>query len=192
MSQTTSEAGPDARPMRADARRNYERLIAAAREMFRDGDADTSLEAVAKRAGVGIGTLYRHFPNRLALLEGIYRDEVDALGSRSQAILDEADPWEGLAQLLHDFVDYAATKRALFQELVDAVGRDSELLTHSRAVIESAFEAVLSKAQRAGVARAEVTASDLMRLVGGCTMMPGSTDDQRGRMLDVVLAGIRA
>jgi AcrR family transcriptional regulator len=178
--------------MRADARRNSERLIAAAREMFRDGDTDTSLEAVAKRAEVGIGTLYRHFPNRLALLEGVYRDEVDALGSRSQAILDDADPWDGLAQLLHDFVDYAATKRALFQELVDAVGRDSELLTHSRAVIESAFEAVLSKAQRAGVAKAEVTASDLMRLVGGCTMMPGSTDDQRMRMLDVVLAGIRA
>jgi AcrR family transcriptional regulator len=177
--------------MRADARRNYERLVAAAREMFRDGDADTSLDAVARRAGVGIGTLYRHFPNRLALLEGVYRDEVDALGSRSEAILADADPWDGLAQLLHDFVDYAATKRALFQELVDAVGRDSELLTHSRAVIESAFEAVLSKAQRAGVAKADVTASDLMRLVGGCTMMPGSTDEQRKRMLDVVLAGVR-
>ena len=178
--------------MRADARRNYERLIAAAREMFRDGDPDTSLEAVARRAGVGIGTLYRHFPNRLALLEGIYRDEVDALGSRGQTILDSADPWDGLAEFLHDFVDYATTKRALFQELVDAVGRDSELLTHSRAVIESAFTAVLSKAQDAGVAKTEITASDLMRLVGGCTMMPGSTDDQRKRMLDVVLAGIRA
>jgi AcrR family transcriptional regulator len=189
----TETTTPEARPMRADARRNYERLISAAREMFRDGDVDTSLEAVARRAGVGIGTLYRHFPSRLALLEGIYRDEVDALGSRGQAALTAADPWDGLAQFLHDFVDYAATKRALFQELVDAVGRDSELLTHSRAVIQTSFESVLARAQAAGVAKQEVTASDLMRLVGGCTMMPGVTDDdQRRRMLDVVLAGIRA
>jgi AcrR family transcriptional regulator len=178
--------------MRADARRNYESLIAAARELFRDGDADTSLEAIAQRAGVGIGTLYRHFPNRLALLEGVYRDEVDALGAGAQKILEDADPWDGLVQLLHDFIDYAATKRALFQELVDAVGRDSELLTHSRQVIEMSFQSVLEKAQDAGVARPDVTASDVMRLVGGCTMMPGSTDDQRRRMLDVVLAGLRA
>jgi AcrR family transcriptional regulator len=179
--------------MRADARRNYERLIAAARESFRDGAADTSLEAIAQRAGVGIGTLYRHFPNRLALLEGVYRDEVDALGARSQQLLDDADPWDGLVQLLNDFVDYAATKRALFQELVDAVGRDSELLTHSRQVITSAFESLLSKAQKARVVKPDVTASDLTRLVGGCTMMPGVIDDdQRRRMLAVVIAGIRA
>jgi AcrR family transcriptional regulator len=191
--QTPASARSAGRPMRADARRNYERLIAAAREMFREGDTDTSLEAVARRAGVGIGTLYRHFPNRLALLEGIYGDEVDAFGSRAQALLDDADPWDGLAQLLYDFVDYAATKRALFQELVDAVGRDSDLLTHSREVIQASFESALTKAQNAGAAKAEVTASDLMRLVGGCTMMPGVTDDdQRRRMLDVVLAGIRA
>jgi AcrR family transcriptional regulator len=179
--------------MRADARRNYERLIAAARELLREGDADTSLEAVAQRAGVGIGTLYRHFPNRLALLEGVYRDEVDALGANGQRLLDEADPWDGLVEFLDDFVDYAATKRTLFHELVDAIGRDSELLTHSRQVISTAIEALLAKAQEAGVARADVTASDLIRLVGGCTMMPGSIDDdQRRRMLAVVLAGIRA
>ena len=192
MSQTTSQASPETRRMRADARRNYERLIAAARELFRDGDADTSLEAIAQRAGVGIGTLYRHFPNRLALLEGVYRDEVDALGARSQQLLDDADPWDGLVQFLNDFVDYAATKRALFHELVDAVGRDSELLTHSRQIITTAFECMLSKAQEAGVAKTEVTAGDLTRLVGGCTMMPGAIDDdQRRRMLAVVLDGIR-
>jgi AcrR family transcriptional regulator len=178
--------------MRADARRNYERLIQAARESFRETDADTSLEAIAQRAGVGIGTLYRHFPNRLALLEAVYRDEVDALGARTRENIESADPWDGLDTLLHDFIDYAATKRALFHELVEAVGRDSELLTHSRAVIESAFDSVLSKAQQAGVVREGVTASDVMRLVGGCTMMPGSTDEQRERMLEVVLAGLRA
>jgi AcrR family transcriptional regulator len=195
VSQTADEAAPAApaiRPMRADARRNYEALIAAARESFRDGDADTSLEAIAQRAGVGIGTLYRHFPNRLALLEAVYRDEVDALGASAAANLDHADPWGGFARLLHDFSDYATTKRALFQELVDAVGRDSDLLTHSRQVIETSFRSVLERAQGAGVVRSDVTAGDVIRLVGGCTMMPGATEDQQARILEVVLAGLRA
>jgi AcrR family transcriptional regulator len=191
VSQTTSETSP-ARPMRADARRNYERLIAAAREALLDGDTDTSLDAIAKRAGVGIGTLYRHFPNRLALLEAVYRDEVDMLGARSERILEDADPWEGLVELLHGFNEYAANKRLLFQELIDATGRDSELFTHSRAVIESAFQRVLDKAQRAGVAKQDVVASDLMRLVGGCNMMPGASDEQRRRMVDIILDGLHA
>jgi AcrR family transcriptional regulator len=192
MTQATSTSASLARPMRADARRNYARLIEAARESFRDSDADTSLEAIAARAGVGIGTLYRHFPNRLALLESVYRDEVDALDARTQERLAAGDPWEGLGQWLRDFVDYATTKRALFHELIDAVGRDSELLTHSRAVIEQSVEAVLSRAQQAGVAKPEITGGDLLRLVGGCTMMPGSTEEQRERMLEIVLAGVRA
>jgi AcrR family transcriptional regulator len=191
MSQTASETSP-ARPMRADARRNYESLIAAARDSLLDGDTDTSLEAIAQRAGVGIGTLYRHFPNRLALLEAVYRDEVDALGARSQRILDDADPWDGLVELVRDFSQYAANKRLLFQELIEATGRDSELFTHSRAVIESAFERVLDKAQRAGVAKPDVVASDLMRLVGGCNMMPGASEEQRRRMVDIILDGLRA
>src|SRR5437764_6370080 len=83
------------RPKRADARRNYEKVLAAAREAFAEGGEATSLEEIARRAGVGIGTLYRHFPNRQALLEAVYVDEVEAV-CRSAAELDEADPWEAL------------------------------------------------------------------------------------------------
>ncbi|MGH3445423.1 MAG: TetR/AcrR family transcriptional regulator [Nocardioidaceae bacterium] len=180
------------RPMRADARRNYERLVAAAREVFREHDQDTSLEKIAARAGVGIGTLYRHFPTRLALLEAVYRDEVDDLDTGTEKLLTSTEPWEGLAAWLGLFMTYATTKRALFAELVGAVGKDSELLTHSREVINRTGTAVLSRAQDAGLARADVQVADMVRLVGGCTMMPATSAEQSDRILQVVLAGLRA
>jgi AcrR family transcriptional regulator len=179
------------RPQRADARRNYDRLVEAARETFREHEADSSLEQIARRAGVGIGTLYRHFPTRLALLEAVYRDEVDDLADESAALTGR-EPWEALAAWLELFLSYAATKRALFHELIEVAGRDSELLTHSREVINGTGQAVLGRAQDAGVARADLEIGDVVRLVGGCTMMPGSTEEQQKRMLAVVLAGIRA
>jgi AcrR family transcriptional regulator len=187
----TETSGPT-RPLRADARRNYDLLVTAAREVFREHDGDTSLEKIARRAGVGIGTLYRHFHSRLALMEAVYRDEVDDLAVNSEKLLTSAEPWEGLAGWLKLFLSYASTKRALFHELVDAVGKDSELLTHSRAVIETSARAALRRAQEAGVARRDVEVSDMLRLVGGCTMMPGSTPDQEARILQVVLDGLRA
>jgi len=183
---------PPERPMRADARRNYDRLITAAREVLVAGDEDVSLEAIAQRAGVGIGTLYRRFPNRLALLEAVYREDVDDLVTGAETLLADRAPWEAFAGWLDRFIVYASTKRALFHELIDAVGRDSELATHSRQAIEGAASAVLARAQDAGVVRADVQTSDLLRLVGGCTMMPGSSLEQRKRMLEIVLAGVRA
>ncbi len=179
------------RPLRADARRNYEALVDAARTAFRESEADTSLEEIARRAGVGIGTLYRHFPTRLALLEGVYRDEVDELERKSHDLLTAEDAGAALHTWLEIFLDYAATKRALFHELVEAVGRDSDLLTHSRAVIEGSAESVLSRAQAAGDVRTDIDVSDMLRLVGGCTMMPGSTPEQRDRLLGVVHDGLR-
>ncbi len=186
-----TETKESRRPMRADARRNYDLLVHAARDAFRDTEADTSLEQIAKRAGVGIGTLYRHFPTRLALLEAVYRDEVDDLGDRSTLLAETAEPFEGLVDWLEMFLSYAATKRALFHELIEVAGRDSELLTHSRAVIEESGGRVLARAQQAGLARADVTVSDLTRVVGGGTRMPGATEEQQRRMLEVIVAGIR-
>ena len=90
------------------------------------------------------------------------------------------------------FVDYATTKRALFQELVDAIGRDSALLTHSRAVIERTANDVIDKARAAGAVREDVEAGDVIRLMGGCTMMPGSTPEQRTRMLRVIADGLKS
>src|SRR4051794_13689076 len=115
-----------ARPKRADARRNYEKVLAAAREAFAEGGEATSLEEIARRAGVGIGTLYRHFPNRQALLEALYVGEVEDV-CRSAAELDAADPWEALSGWFEGFSGYLATKRALAAELLNYMDQDASL-----------------------------------------------------------------
>jgi AcrR family transcriptional regulator len=185
-------AVPEAkRPQRADARRNYDRLVAAARTELREHESGASLEEIARRARVGIGTLYRHFPTRLDLLEAVYREDVEALAAQAETLRDTASPWDGLERWLSSFIDYAATKRALLQELVEAVGRDSELLTHSRQVITESVTTMLTRAQEAGVARSDVQPTDLMRLIGGCTMMGVLETEQRERLLRIVLDGIR-
>jgi len=186
-----SEAISTARPMRADARRNYERLTAAARLALTERGGDISMEEIARRANVGIGTLYRHFPTRLDLLEAVYREDVETLAGSAEALMAAESEWAALEQWLHLYIGYAATKRVLMQELVDAVGKDSELLTHSRRAINEAVTAVLARAQAAGVARRDVEPSDLLRLVGGCAMMPHLEPDQQERMLQIVLDGIR-
>jgi AcrR family transcriptional regulator len=180
------------RPMRADAQRNLERLLLAAREVLRESGAEASLEEIARRAGVGIGTLYRRFPTRLSLLEAVYREDVDSLGAQAQRLVEDEEPWVALEKWVWVLLDYVATKRALFQALVDAVGRDSELLTHSRQAVNDAAAAVLHHAQDAGVARKDVEPSDLLRLVGGCTMMGELDPAQQERVVSIVLGGIRA
>lgn len=184
-------ASPRSRPMRADARRNYERLLRAARRTFAEQGAEASLEEVARRAEVGVGTLYRHFPNRLTLFEAVYRDSVDSLEASAEKLQASESPWEALQQWLGEFVDFAATKRAMVHELMDAIGKDSELATHSRAIINGNVETLLKRAQDAGEVRTDVSGSDLIRLVGGCTMMPTFEPGQQQRMLQVVLDGIR-
>src|SRR3954463_4042274 len=122
---SSTEASPETlltRPKRADARRNYETVLAAARDAFAEGGESTALEEIARRAGVGIGTLYRHFPNRQALLEAVYVDEVEEV-CRSAAELDGADPWEALSGWFERFIGYLATKRALAAELLDYMGK---------------------------------------------------------------------
>ena len=114
---TTFQAALESRPKRADARRNYDKVLAAAREAFAEGGAATSLEEIARRAGVGIGTLYRHFPNRQTLIEAVYVDELESLCS-STAALDGLDPWVALVVLLHRLVVYTGTKQALAHELL--------------------------------------------------------------------------
>ncbi len=180
------------RPLRADARRNYEQIVAAARETLREQGTAASLEEIARRAGVGIGTLYRRFPSRLALLEAVYREDVDGLRQRTDDLLASAGPWEAVEGWVNAFLDYASSKRVLFAELVEAIGRDSELLTHSRAVITATAQQVLDNAKAAGVVRADVEPADLTRLIGGCSMMGPVEDDQRDRVVAIMLAGIRA
>jgi len=179
------------RPKRADALRNYERLVAAGREAFTEADRSASLEDIARRAGVGIGTLYRHFPTRLDLLEAVYRDEVDVLRETAEKVIPNHTPVEALELWLIAFVDYAATKKHIFTELVEAVGRESELMTHSREIIFGNAELLVTAAQEAGQIRADVTSADVLRLVGGCTMMPNFDREQTRRILAVVMDGLR-
>jgi len=179
------------RPMRADARRNYDLLVETARTMLLESDGNAPLEDIARRAGVGIGTLYRHFPKRLDLLEAVYREDVDALAHSARSLIEKYPAWEALDRWLHLFVAYAATKRVLLHELIDAVGKESELLTHSRAVVMESMTDVLRAAQDAGVARTDVQPDDLLRIAGGCTMMPHVEPGQQERMVQIVLDGVR-
>ena len=190
----TDTAPAEAPKLRADAARNRARLVEAARDLFLSGpaDAEVSLEQVAREAGVGIGTLYRHFPTRLDLLEAVYREEVDGLQQAAERLTPEHAPFEALEKWLEVFVDYAATKKHIFHELVEATGRDSELMTHSRAVMTGAAETMVGRAQESGDVRTDVTAVDVIRLVGGCTMMPNFDRDQTRRILKVVMDGLRA
>src|SRR3954454_18864528 len=118
MSETTQSRIQLQRPKRADARRNYDKLVAAARATFAEAGASAPLEDVAERAGVGIGTLYRHFPTRQALLEAVYVDEVEAI-ARAAADLSELPAWDALSEWLRRYVGFAATKRVLAEALLE-------------------------------------------------------------------------
>jgi AcrR family transcriptional regulator len=184
--------GPSDTPrLRADAARNRAKLVSTARAVFTAEGGSASLEQIAKAAGVGIGTLYRHFPTRLDLLEAVYRDEVDVLRETAEKVVPNHTPVEALELWLQAFVDYAATKKHIFSELVEAVGRESELMTHSRAVIYGNAEQLVLAAQEAGEIRDDITSNDVLRLVGGCTMMPNFDREQTRRILAVVMDGLR-
>jgi AcrR family transcriptional regulator len=190
----TESTATEAPKLRADAARNRARLIEAAREVFLTAapDAEVPLEQVAREAAVGIGTLYRHFPTRLDLLEAVYREEVDGLHQSAERLSAAHPPLEALERWLEVFINYAATKRHIFHELIEATGRDSELMTHSRATMTAAAEKMVGAAQEAGKIRTDVTALDVIRLVGGCTMMPNFDRAQLSRILKVVIDGLRA
>lgn len=177
------------RPMRADARRNYDKLVAAARAVFAADGTSAPLEDVAERAEVGIGTLYRHFPTRLALFEAVYVDEVEAM-ARAAEDLSELPPWEALSQWLHQFVGFAATKRALNEALLEAAP-DSDVLLTCRTAIARAGTALIERAQRAGVVRADANFMDVGRLVSGIAMVATADPQQKERMLELALDGLR-
>lgn len=187
--ETLRSARPD-RHMRADARRNYERLLSAAADVFAEhGSDEVSLEEIARRAGVGIGTLYRHFPSRPALLEAVYRDQVEALGVLANKLLVAESAEAALGDWVRALVAFSTTKRGLTRELV----ADSPFLPVCKTVIGQCSNALLERAQRAGVARADVTGSDLYRMAHGLVMAAEFAPNDPAilsRMVAVVLAGL--
>jgi len=186
MSQT--EIQPQ-RLQRADARVNHDKLVGAARALFSDRGTSAPLEDVAELAGVGIGTLYRHFPTRQALFEAVYVDEVEAM-ARAATDLAELPPWEALSQWLHQYVGFAATKRALNEALMETDPNSNVLLT-CRTAIVGAGTALIERAQRAGVVRSDTNFTDVVRMVGAIAMVPTEDPEQKKRLLELALDGLR-
>jgi len=174
------------RPHRKDAARNYDALLAAAREAFAEHGAEASLEDVARRAGVGIATLYRNFPTRRALFESVYADEVNALCQVALSVADQ-EPWEALNSWLNRFAGYMVTKQAVRE----ALDNDSEIFGTCRESMFSAGGPLFERAQKAGVARTDMDFGDLLRLVAGVTGTTFVDDAQRDRVLAVALDGVR-
>ena len=183
--------GDSARPMRADARRNYDKLVAAARKVFLEQGGGASLEAIAKEAGVGVGTLYRHFPKRIDIVEAVYREDVDGLVASAEGFVAELEPWPAFVAWLEAFVRYASTKRTFLNELHEAFEENPQLRLTSRERIEGAIDLVLRRAQEAGVVRTDLDGSDLMQLLGSMCMSATLTRDQSQRLLGMIQDGLR-
>ncbi len=175
------------RPQRADARRNFDALLAAAREAFAQHGADASLEDIARRAGVGIGTLYRNFPTRQDLFDSVYVDEVAELCRTAEEAAGLA-PWDALSAWLRRFVDYVATKRAIYE----ALNRDSQMFSSCRDAMYAAGEPLLARAQDSGDARMDVGFDDVLRMIAGITSAGFVDEAQRERVLGIALDGVRA
>jgi AcrR family transcriptional regulator len=179
------------RPMRADARRNYDRLVQAARALLTERGTDASMDEIAKRADVGVGTLYRHFPRRIDLVEAVYRDDVDGLVCTAADLSKSESPWDALVGWLDAFVQYAQNKRVFLSELHEAFEKNPELALVSRQKIAEAASLVLTRAQDEGVARTDIDAVDMMQLLAGMCMGRASSLAQNERLLKLVIDGIR-
>jgi AcrR family transcriptional regulator len=179
------------RPKRADARRNYDKVLAAAREAFAEGGESTALEEIARRAGVGIGTLYRNFPNRQALLEALYAEEVEQICGAAVATLDSDDPWEALTGWFDRFIGYMATKQALAAELMNYLDRDAPLFKTCRTALWEAGGPLLARAQAAGVVRPDVEIGDVIHMVMGIAKIPTADPAQTKHIVRVALDGLR-
>jgi AcrR family transcriptional regulator len=190
---TTSDTDPAQllnRPKRADALRNYEKLVAAAREAFTAEDRSASLEDIARRAGVGIGTLYRHFPTRADLVEAVYVGEVMAL-CREVEDVEDLEPWEALTTWLRRFVDYVATKQALAEELFTVADCDAAGFAGCRTAMHAAGGPLLRRAQEADVVRPDASIDEVLRMVGGIAKIPSENPEDVRRILTVALDGLR-
>jgi AcrR family transcriptional regulator len=187
------QSAETSRKPRADAIRNRERVLEAAKVIFSAGGPEASLEAVARTAGVGIGTLYRHFPTREALFEAVYRREVQQLADLAQQLKDDARPVDALRHWMRSNVEFVATKKGMSAALALVAYKNSELYSFSFDQLTKAVGGLLDRAIAAGEIREDISPEDLLRaLVGMCYMQ-----DQPGwqasvlRLVDVFIDGLR-
>jgi AcrR family transcriptional regulator len=188
MSEATAE-----RLMRADARRNRDLLLTAAAAAFAELGIDAPLEEIAHRAGVGIGTLYRHFPNRDALNEAVYRREVEMLCDAADELLAAEPPGVALSQWMNRFAGYVARKRGMAVALKSALGPDNELFSYSYRRITAAITHLVDAAIAAGEIRSDVEPEDLLRAMSGICMATDSPGwaERTGRLVDLLVDGLR-
>lgn len=189
----TDVTSPRQRPLRADAARNRERLIDVAKAAFAEAGPDVSLEEIARRARVGIGTLYRHFPTRDAIIEAVYRRELDQLADSARTLLNEMRPIDALAQWLRLSVDYIATKKLIAPAFGTFTGGTAALYARSGNRFEESLSMLVEAAIRSGDIRADITTADLMQAMAGLAY--GNTAptwrETTLRLIDVFIAGLR-
>ncbi|MEE1741854.1 helix-turn-helix domain-containing protein [Streptomyces sp. BE147] len=190
---TSTAQGPD-RPMRADARRNYDRLLGEARTAFAEHGTDASLEDVARRAGVGIGTLYRHFPNRHALMNAVFQEALSALLERSRELAGAEQPCRALVEWLGAIVTHAGEYRGLAQALMSASRDETSALAQCHTPLREAGARLLSRAQESGSVRADVSIDDLLQLTNAIALAAEQTPDDPAladRLLLLTLQGLK-
>ena len=189
-----AEAAGPARKPRADGQRNRERLVESAKAAFADVSADVSLDEIARRAGVGIGTLYRHFPTRDAIVEAVYRREVEQLAGSATRLLASLSPGEALHEWMRLFVDYIATKKVIASALGAIVGGAPELYASSSAQITQAMRLLVDRAAAASDIRPDVDPNDLLRALVGFTYGNASPGWRASalRLIDILMDGLRS
>jgi AcrR family transcriptional regulator len=190
---TGHEPAAAVRKPRADGLRNRERLVEAAKAGFADVGSDVSLDEIARRAGVGIGTLYRHFPTRDAIVEAVYRREVGRLAGSATRLLGSLSPGDALHEWMRLFVDYVATKKVIASALGSMVGGVSALYASSGAQITDAMSLLVERASANGDIRPDVDPADLLRALVGITYGAASAGWQASalRLIDILMDGLR-
>ncbi|MEW5420518.1 TetR/AcrR family transcriptional regulator [Amorphus sp. 3PC139-8] len=181
------------KPMRADARRNRDRLVAVAAEAFAANGVQTSLEDIAREAGVGIGTLYRHFPTREHLVEAVYRREVDLLCQAAEDLAKRLPPDDALEDWLRHLVSYAATKRGMMDSLRILLDTGSTIFADTPSRISQALQGLVEAASKAGTIRQDVEAADILQATSGLYSAPETPDwkDRALRLVSVIMDGLR-
>jgi AcrR family transcriptional regulator len=184
---------PAQRRPRSDAQRNRERILEVAKVAFTRHGAEASLDDIAKKAGVGAGTLYRHFPTRDALIEAVYRSEVEKLAAAAHGFAAAMSPVEALRAWLLLFVDYIAAKHIIAPALNSVAGGPSRLYEGSRSLVQGAIDDLVKRAKSSGDVRRDVNASDLLRAVIGVSYVfsGGEWQQSARRLVDILIAGSR-
>jgi AcrR family transcriptional regulator len=182
------------RALRADARRNRDQLLEVAARAFSQDGPDVTLEAIARQAGVGIGTLYRHFPSREALVDAAYRNELARLCDSVDDLLATMPADQALRAWMDQFVDYMTTKRGMGDALRALIASGGNPFSHSRSQLTAAVATLLDAGVKAGVIRSDITSDDVMVSLSGISFATADPDrrEQAGRLLDLLLDALTA